>query len=42
MREDLALGDVGREVAVVAVVHGQEAGGAGVELRVGVIRGVQA
>lgn len=41
-REYLALGNVGCEVAVVAVVDRQEAGGAGVEFGVGVIRGVQA
>ena len=38
----LALGYVGREVAVVAVVDREEAGGARVELGVGVVRSMQA
>lgn len=36
----LALGNLGRKVAVVAVVDSEEARGASVELGVGVIRGV--
>lgn len=36
----LALGNLGRKVAVVAVVDSEEAWGASVELGVGVIRGV--
>lgn len=38
----LTLCDLGREAAVVAVVDSKEAGGAGLELRVGVTWGVQA
>ena len=36
----LALGNLGRQVAVVAVVDSEEARGASIELGVGVIRGV--
>ena len=36
----LALGNLRRKVAVMAVVDSEEAWGAGVELGVGVIRGV--
>lgn len=38
----LVLGDLGREVSVVAIVDGKEAWGTGIELGVRVVRRVQA